>query len=428
MSKPMAGYRRVMGDDLDDRTSLEADAAPRRRLRAPPPLWAIALMVIAGAVVVAIVGGAIIVIHALVGPFLAPNVDLAVWHAQTMPCVTWARATTEGGSFDVPPSAVIQVGLGPECSAAEIDATYASLYNDIAWVRDGDSLRIEYLVQKKAPEKPARANELARSAVAQLTMEKDYDQPSPTAFARTVRDWLTVRALIDPGAQITVLDDNAARTEERFVANSTARRLQTVSSSLPKRLREQAWKLTIPAQGDRPFTSEGRAPAGGVTIETSTGFPEPWLVDLGVRLNGAWPSTGTPEYVYIVRDPRLNELSARVFHVARADDDNSQLSPAQDTTAWPALKAAVDAMANASRSKNGDFAIGFALLARSFTTQDDYSPWSNSIRRDNSLAIVGPRQCTQPRDTAPDDGAIGSALCGYLSQRATTADGGDGGN
>jgi len=413
----------------DDRAA-SASAGPKRgRI----PWWAWSIIGVSTTAAAVAVGLAVWFVGSIAGAFLPPDVNGAVWHVQGMSCATWAKATTEPGGFDLTPSAVIQVGLQPNCSAGEINATYSSLYKDTVSVRHNDSFRVEYLVQKKAPEKPVGRSQPTTSAVAQLIIEKNYDLPRPRAFARTVDDWLTVRALVDPGAQLALLED-ASRADERYVANSTASRLRTLSSSLPKRLREQAWKITIPAKGNRPFVREGGVPAGGVTIETSHGFPDPWLVDFGKQLNGAWPSDGTPEYVYVFRDPPnsggyFNELTARVFDVARPQGATDHLTPAPGTTAWPALLAAVDAMASTPGSKGSDFAIGFALYSRSFTAHDAYSRWaSNSIRGDSSLAIVGPSQCSQPLETAPDDNAIGSALCGYLRQRATTADGGDGGN
>ncbi len=414
----------------DDRAATAAGRPTRRRI----PWWAWSIIGVSTTAAAVVVAYAVWFVGSIAGAFVPPDVSAAVWHVEGKPCVTWVKATTEPGGFDLPPGAVIQVGLGPHCSAAEINATYSSLYNDTASVRDNDRFRIEYLVQKKAPAKPASPDQVTKSAVARLTMEKNYDLPRPRAFARTVDDWLTVRALVDPGAQLTILDDDLSGAEDRYVANSTASRLRTLPSSLPKRVREQAWKITIPAKGDRPFLREGGAPAGGVTIETSIGFPDPWLVDFGKQLNGAWPSNGTPEFVHVFRDPPnsgtgFNELTARVFGVARPDGASDHLTPAPETKAWPALRAAVDALASTSGGKGGDFAIGFALYSRSFTVDDEYSRLaSDSIRGDSSFAIVGPSQCSEPLETAPDDSAIGGALCGYLSQRATTADGGDGGN
>ena len=312
-----------MGDDRADLSSGQAAGASSRRLRKRPPVWAIALMVVASAVVVAVVSAAVFVVQAVAGPFMAPNIDVAVWHVQGMPCVTWARASTEGGGFDLSPSAVIQVGLRQHCSDAEIDDTYRSLLDDTVSVRERDEFRIEYLVSERAPSEPAQRYAPTKTSGAQLTIDKHYDLPAPETFASTVDDWNSVRRLVDPRAQLELLDqDLSPEVEERFVANSTAARLRALSASLPKRLAEQAWKVTIPATGSTPFVREDAAPDGGVTLETSRGFPEPWLVAFGVRLSGAWPDNGTPEYVYVFRAPPnsggyFNQVSARVFDVDR---------------------------------------------------------------------------------------------------------------
>ena len=225
----------------DSSDSTNGPRPSRRRV----PAWAILLIGIATTVVVAFIVGAIVVVNAIAQPFSPPNVSNAVSHVRSMPCVTWARASTLGGGFDVSPSAIIQIGLRPDCSPAHVTATYASVYGDTTAVRKSDYFRVEYLVSATPPKTAPNPNALTKSTVAQLTMDRSYNLPRPAAFARTVVDWMAVRDLVDPGAQLELLDDDFSRTEERYTANSTAAELRMLSSSLPERLRSQAWKVTI---------------------------------------------------------------------------------------------------------------------------------------------------------------------------------------
>lgn len=393
---------------------------PRRRL----PAWAIVLLVIAGVLLIPIVWIVVDITYFVVAfslSFTPPNVDAAVSHVRSMPCVTWARSFTDGGGIDVRKSAIIQVGLRPECTAAQIDATYASLYAKTAAVRDYADAKMDYLVMPSPPRsKPGSVYETTRSSGAQLTVGRNYDLPSPSAFAGAVDDWMTVRLQVDPRAQLQLLDtDLYTEAGMRFVANSTADDLRALSTALPERLRSQAaWKITIPAHDGPAFAKEDDAPVGGVTFETSEGLPDAWLLDFGRALNGAWPDKGDGEYVYVFRPSPLgfNEVSARVFGVDPVQAFPGGRPAAPDTTtAWPALTGAVDALS--AEDDNRTFSIGVALYGRPFARGDTHPDSGNSVTIDSTLAVFTSDRCANPDPDAPDGGVIADALCRYWTAK-----------
>jgi hypothetical protein len=363
-----------------------------------------------------------IIIWALTSSFQAPDVNAVVSHVQSMHCVTWARSVSDGGGVDVRKSVIVQVGLDTGCGADEIDGVYRTIYDGTAKVRDDADFKVDFLVMPSAPkQKPGYIYSVTKTPYAQLTMERVSNIPSPDELASAVDDWMTVRTLVDPRAQLQLTDtDLWTRSPERFTVNSTAVRLAALTTSLPERLRAQAWKVTIPAAGDTPFVAEDSAPPGGVTVDTSQGFPTAWVVDFGRGLYNAWPDDGTREYVYVFRDPPItpdhgfNEISARVFNVdpAQAFNGGQPASP-ETTAAWPSLTGAVDAIAAAPQGNSGSYSVGVALYGRAFTPRDEHPDSGNSITLDSSLAVFDAEGCRVPLQdhSSPDNGVIEAPLC-----------------
>jgi hypothetical protein len=344
--------------------------------------------------------------------------------------VTWARSFSDGGGVDVRKSAIIQIGLKPGCTEANINATYAYMFENTIKVRDDADVKVDYLVMTSAPKhKPGTdVYSTTRTTGAQLTMVPVYGLPTASEFAGTVNDWMTVRSEVDDGAQLElVTSDTWTRQPERIVVNSTADQLRSLRSTLSPRLRSMAWKITIPARGDTPYVQEGAGPAGGVTLETNSGVPDAGLVELGQKLNGAWPAASSrDEFVYIYRnapetpDGGFNEVNARIFGVdpSQAFTSGTPSSP-ESTMAWPALAAFLDTIRMPARDHGQRVTVGIGLYDRPFARGDDHpQAGSTGLPDDTPIALFDSNYCPTPdqNDSTPDGGVIESSLCRYWVQ------------
>ncbi|MFF2772974.1 hypothetical protein ACFVUP_38335, partial [Streptomyces bacillaris] len=296
-------------------------------------------------------------------------------------------------------SAVIQVGVKPGCTEAEINATYAYIFENTAKVRDDADVKVEYLVMPKAPkQKPGTSvYSTTRTAGAQLTMSPVYGLPTTSEFAETVHDWMTVRQDVDGSAQLDLVPSDLWTDQpERIIVNSTAGRMNTLQSTLSPRLRSMAWKVTMPAHGDTPYDREGAGPDGGVTLETNAGLPDAGRVELGQRLNGAWPAGPSgEEFVYLYRNsPEIsaggfNEVNARIFGVDPSQAFTSGTpSPPESTAAWPALAALVDTIREQSLTLGQRVTVGIGLYDRPFGHGDDHpQAGSTGLQNDTPVAM-----------------------------------------
>lgn len=394
-------------------------------LRRRRPTWiAVLILVIAIALTppLALIGT---VAYALVAAFPKPDVDPIVAHIHSMSCIRWARGFSDGGGGDVSPTATFQVGLSAHCTATAIAATYAYISHSATSLQNTPTVTADYFISSAPPkQQPADPYTQVTSAGAQLTMGTTPDLPTTAQFSELVDDWITVRRTIDPRAQIqSSLSDMWTPQPERITVNTTAEKLRSVTTTLSPRLQSMAWKVTVPAGSRGAFVDEGTAPAGGVTIETTSGLPDPALVDLGQRLNGAWPAaSSTGEYVYLYRDVppapgrSFNEVSARVFGVTASQAFSATATgrgptDPESTSAWPALTATIDQL----DAEHQTFSLGLALYARSFRQTDEHPYSGSSITLDGTLAVLTADSCIlpDPNHRSPDDDVIESSLYGY---------------
>jgi hypothetical protein len=188
-----------------------------------------------------------------------------------------------------------------------------------------------------------------------------------------------------------------------------------------------AWKVTIPAVGDTPYEREAAGPAGGVTLETNSGVPDADLVELGLKLHGAWPSEPSgDEFVYVYRNAPttahggFNEVNVRVFDVDPSQAFTSGTpSPPESTAAWPALAALVNTIRDQARDHGQRVTIGIGLYDRPFALGDDHpQAGSTGLPNDTPIALFDSNSCPTPaqHDSTPDAGVIESSLCRYWVQ------------
>jgi hypothetical protein len=394
-------------------------------LRRRRPTWVAVLILVIAIALTPTLGFVGIVAFALFASFPKPNVDPIVTHVRSMSCVQWTRGFSDGGSVDNAPTAIFQVGLSAHCTATAIAATYAYINYSATSLQNTPTVTADYFISSAPPKhEPADAYTQVRSPGAQLTMETTPDLPTTAQFSELVDDWITVRRMIDPRAQIqSSLTDLWAPQPERITVNTTAEKLRSLTTTLSPRLQSMAWKVTIPAGSRGAFVEEGTAPPGGVTIETTSGLPDPWLVDLGEGLNGAWPAaSSTGEYVYLYREAPpapgkgFNEVSARVFGVTASQAFSTTAagrgpSDPASTSAWPALTATIDQL----DAEHQTFSLGLTLYRRSFRQTDEHPYSGSSITLDGSSAVLATDSCTltYPSHRSPDNDVIESSLYGY---------------
>ncbi|WP_345762957.1 hypothetical protein [Diaminobutyricibacter sp. McL0608] len=394
------------------------------------PIWAIILIVVASLATAPVVAGVAFFVWVFGTSFQPPDVGGAASHVRSMHCVAWARSFSDGGGVDVRKSAIIQVGLKPGCTEGDINETYAYIFQNTIKVRDDADVKVDYLVMPHAPnQKPGTdVYSTTRTTGAQLTMEPVYGLPTASEFAETVSDWMTARSEVDDGAQLELVSSDLWTNQpERIVVNSTSEQLRSLRSTLSPRLRSMAWKVTIPARGDTPYVREGAGPAGGVTLETNFGFPDAGLVELGQKLNGAWPAASSnDEFVYLYRNAPetagggFNEVNARIFGVdpSEAFTSGTPSSP-ESTVAWPALAAFVDAIRKPAHDLGQRVTVGIGLYDRPFADGDDHpQAGSTGLRDDTPIALFDSNYCPTPdqNDSTPDGGVIESSLCRYWVQ------------